>query len=101
MYFFKCDLCDADSVGFISRQLHLHQRVEEHKRSVIGNHDCLISLKYFFYVNTILFIALFPKLYICGLFFYPLNLKMTVKHSKRRSYFSSVVFINVLLRTYK
>ena len=32
----KCDLCDADYVGFTSR--HLHQRVEEHKRSVIGNH---------------------------------------------------------------
>ena len=33
---FKCDLSDADYVGFTSR--HLHQRVEEHKRSVIGNH---------------------------------------------------------------
>ena len=29
-------VCDADYVGFTSR--HLHQRVEEHKRSVIGNH---------------------------------------------------------------
>ena len=28
--FLKCDLCDASR--------HLHQRVEEHKRSVIGNH---------------------------------------------------------------
>ena len=36
MLFFECDLCDADYVGFTSR--HLHQRVEEHKRSVIGNH---------------------------------------------------------------
>ena len=36
VYFFDCDLCDADYVGFLSR--HLHQRVEEHKRSVIGNH---------------------------------------------------------------
>ena len=36
VYFFKCDLCDADYVGYTSR--HLHQRVEEHKRSVIGNH---------------------------------------------------------------
>ena len=29
-------MCDADFVGFTSR--HLHQRVEEHKRSTIGNH---------------------------------------------------------------
>ena len=36
VYYFKCDLCDADYVGFTSR--HLNQRVEEHKRSVIGNH---------------------------------------------------------------
>ena len=36
LYIFKCDLCDADYVGFTSR--HLHQRVEEHKRSVIFNH---------------------------------------------------------------
>ena len=36
VYLCKCDLCDADYVGFTSR--HLHQRVEEHKRSVIGNH---------------------------------------------------------------
>ena len=36
VYFFECDLCDADYVGFTSR--HLHQRVEEHKRSVVGNH---------------------------------------------------------------
>ena len=36
VYFFECDLCDADYVGFTSR--HLHQRVEEHKRSVIDNH---------------------------------------------------------------
>ena len=36
VYLYKCDLCDADYVGFTSR--HLHQRVEEHKRSVIGNH---------------------------------------------------------------
>ena len=36
VYFFECDLCDADYVGFTSR--YLHQRVEEHKRSVIGNH---------------------------------------------------------------
>ena len=36
VYFFKCDLCDADYVGYTSR--HLHQRVDEHKRSVIVNH---------------------------------------------------------------
>ena len=38
VYYFKCGLCDADYmyVGFMSR--HLHQRVEEHKRSTIGNH---------------------------------------------------------------
>ena len=36
VYFCKCDLCDADYVGYTSR--HLHQRVGEHKRSVIGNH---------------------------------------------------------------
>ena len=36
VYFFECDLCDADYVGFTSR--YLHQRVEEHKRSVIANH---------------------------------------------------------------
>ena len=33
---FKWDLCDVDYVGFTSR--HLHQRVEEHKQSVICNH---------------------------------------------------------------
>ena len=36
VYYYKCGLCDADCVGFTSR--HLHQRVEEHKRSTIGNH---------------------------------------------------------------
>ena len=36
VYFFQCDLCDADYVGYTSR--HLYQRVEEHKRWVIGNH---------------------------------------------------------------
>jgi len=36
LYFFECDLCDADYVGFTSQ--HLHQWVEEHKRSVIGSH---------------------------------------------------------------
>ena len=36
VYFFKGDLCDADYAGFTSR--HLHQRVQEHRRSIIGNH---------------------------------------------------------------
>ena len=36
VYFFNCDLCDADYVGFTSR--HLHQLAEELKRSVIDNH---------------------------------------------------------------
>ena len=36
VYYYKCGLCDADYVGFTSR--HLHQRVEEHKRSTIGYH---------------------------------------------------------------
>jgi len=34
--YYKCGLCDADYVGFISR--HPHHRVEEHKRSRIGSH---------------------------------------------------------------
>ena len=33
---FKCDLCDANYIGYMCR--HLHQRVEEHKHSVIGKH---------------------------------------------------------------
>ncbi len=33
---FKCDQCDADYVGYTTR--HLHQRIEEHKTSVIGKH---------------------------------------------------------------
>ena len=36
VYIYKCDLCDADYVGYTSR--HLHQRIDEHKRSVIGKH---------------------------------------------------------------
>ena len=36
MYSFQCGLCDAGYVGYTCR--HLHQRTEEHKGSVIGNH---------------------------------------------------------------
>ena len=36
VYHYKCGLCDTDYVGFTCR--HLHQRVEEHKRSTIGYH---------------------------------------------------------------
>ena len=34
-YSFKCDLCDA---GYADTCRHLHQRIEEHKGSVIGDH---------------------------------------------------------------
>ena len=36
VYKFQCDLCDADYVGYTCR--HLHQRIEEHKGSMIGQH---------------------------------------------------------------
>ena len=36
VYHFKCDLCDADYVGYTCRQLF--QRIEEHKGSAIGKH---------------------------------------------------------------
>ena len=35
MYSFQCGLCDAGYVGYTCR--HLHQRIEEHKGSAIGN----------------------------------------------------------------
>ena len=35
VYSFQCDLCDAGYVGYTCR--HLHQRIEEHKGSAIGN----------------------------------------------------------------
>jgi len=35
VYSFQCGLCDAGYVGYTCR--HLHQRIEEHKGSVIGN----------------------------------------------------------------
>ena len=34
VYYFTCDLCDADYVGYTAR--HLHQRIDEHKNSAIG-----------------------------------------------------------------
>ena len=36
VYKFKCDLCDADYVGYTCR--HIHQRIDEHKGSVVGIH---------------------------------------------------------------
>ena len=36
VYKFKCDLCDADYFGYTCR--HLHQRIDEHKGSVVGIH---------------------------------------------------------------
>ena len=34
VYLLSCDLCDADFVGYTAQ--HLHQRIVEHKSSVIG-----------------------------------------------------------------
>ena len=36
VYNFVCDLCDADYVGYTSR--NLHQRIDEHRLSAIGKH---------------------------------------------------------------
>ncbi|CAH3172514.1 unnamed protein product, partial [Porites lobata] len=36
VYSFQCSVCDAGYVGYTCR--HLHQRIEEHKGSAIGNH---------------------------------------------------------------
>ena len=36
VYYFSCDLCDADYVGYTTR--HLHHRIAEHKNSAIGRH---------------------------------------------------------------
>ena len=36
VYHFKCDLCDADYVGYTCR--HLHHCTDEHKSSVVGEH---------------------------------------------------------------
>ena len=35
VYNYKCDLCDAEYVGYTS--LHLHQRIDEHRYSAIGS----------------------------------------------------------------
>jgi len=37
VYEFRCDLCDADYVGYTRR--HLFQRTDEHKHSAIGKHS--------------------------------------------------------------
>ena len=36
VYLYKCDLCDANYVGYTAR--HLFQRISEHKYSAIGRH---------------------------------------------------------------
>ena len=36
VYEFICDSCDTNYIGYTCR--HLHQRIEEHKHSVIGKH---------------------------------------------------------------
>ena len=36
VYCYKCDLCDANYVGYATR--HLFQRIAEHKSSAIGRH---------------------------------------------------------------
>ena len=36
VYHFKCDLCNADYVGYTCR--HLHQRIDKHKFLVVGEH---------------------------------------------------------------
>ena len=36
VYNYKCDLCDAEYVGYTSR--HSHQRIDEHRYSAIGKH---------------------------------------------------------------
>ena len=38
VYSFQCGLCDAGYVGHTWICRHLHQRIEEHKGSAIGNH---------------------------------------------------------------
>ena len=39
VYYFKCDLCDSGYVGYTCR--HLHQRIEEHKGSAVGNQSAV------------------------------------------------------------
>ena len=37
VYVFKCDLCDADCIGYTTRHLH-PQRIEENRASAVGKH---------------------------------------------------------------
>ena len=39
VYAFKCDLCDADYIGYTRR--HLFQCIDEHKHFAIGNNLCV------------------------------------------------------------
>ena len=36
VYPFKCDQCDADYIGYHDTTQHFHQRIQEHKTSVVG-----------------------------------------------------------------
>lgn len=38
VYYIKCDLCDADYVGYNYTARHLHQRIAKQKNSAIGRH---------------------------------------------------------------
>ena len=38
VYDIKCDLCDADYVGYNYTARHLHQRIAKHKNSATGRH---------------------------------------------------------------
>ena len=87
VYLFECDLCDAGYVGFESR--HLHQRVEDHNGSVMGNHvseqhrneECEIAKN-------------FRVLRKC-------STKFAVQRLKSRSYFLSLVFITKQLKWFR
>ena len=57
VYYFKCDLCDADYVGYSCR--HLHQRIEEHKGSATFGLLFLLSI-----VCMYIFLALLLYLHV-------------------------------------